>query len=52
MLTALVFDPPDGRIIGPAAGGKRAKQFGFRPGEIEPGQPIWAGEDDHLPIVR
>ena len=44
--------PPGGRIIGHAAGGKLAKQFGFQPGETEPGQPMWAGEADHLPIVR
>jgi hypothetical protein len=31
MLAALVFGPPDGRIIGPAAGGKLAKKYGFRP---------------------
>jgi len=52
VLVDLFFDPPDGRIIGPAAGGKLAKQFGFRPDEIEPNQPMWAGEVDHLPTVR
>jgi hypothetical protein len=33
-------------------GGKRAKQLGFRPGEIEPGPPVQAMENDHLPIVN
>jgi hypothetical protein len=37
---------------GQASGGKRAKQLGFRPGEVEPGQPVRAIEDDHLPIVN
>jgi hypothetical protein len=35
-----------------ASGGKRAKQVGVRPGEIEPGQPVRTVEDDHLPIVN
>jgi hypothetical protein len=35
-----------------APGGERAKQIGFRPGEIEPGEPVRVVEDDHLPIVN
>jgi hypothetical protein len=31
---------------------KLAKQLGFRPGEIEPGQPVRLIEDDHLSIVN
>lgn len=35
-----------------APGGKRAKQLGFRPGEIEPGRPVRAIEDDHLLVMN
>jgi len=35
-----------------ATGGKRSEQLGFRPGEIEPGKPVRAIENDHLPIVN
>jgi hypothetical protein len=34
-----------------AFGGKGTEQVGLRPGQIEPGQPIRAVEDNHMPIV-
>jgi hypothetical protein len=35
-----------------ASGGQRTKQFGLRPGEVEPRQPVRAIKDDHLPVVN
>ena len=34
-----------------ASGGQRTKQFGLRPGEVDPRQPVRAIKDDHLPVV-
>jgi hypothetical protein len=34
-----------------AAGEKRAEQLRFGAGEIKPGEPVGAVQDDHLPIV-
>ena len=36
----------------PAPDGQRTKQLCFRPGEIEPRQPVRAVDDDHLSIVN
>jgi hypothetical protein len=36
----------------PAPDGQRRKQLCFRPGEIEPRQPVRAVDDDHLSIVN
>jgi hypothetical protein len=48
MFAALVFGPPDGRIIGPRCRRKAGEEIRIPAGEIEPCQPTWAGEGDQF----